>query len=298
MPVARTPHLDVAYDERNPNAREVVVLVHGFPDDATTWDALLETAPFAGARTIAPWLRGYGATRFRDAATPREAHASVLARDIVDLLDALGIERCTLVGHDWGARAAYGAAVLAPERIETLVAIAVGYGTALAAEPMSSAQARAYWYQWLFATPRGEAILRDRAEAFCEELWRMWSPTWRFARDEYARTSAAFANPDFVSIVLHSYRHRWGFASADLRAAGAAADDRRLAELPRIAVPTLVFHGDEDGATLPDATADRDGSFAAAYERVAIAGAGHFVQREAPLAVAEAYAAFRERVRA
>ncbi|GAC1300669.1 MAG: alpha/beta hydrolase [Vulcanimicrobiaceae bacterium] len=298
MNFAQTPHLAIAYEERNPHARDVVVLLHGFPDDARTWDALLEREPFASARTIVPWLRGFGTTRFRDAAAPRQAPASALARDVVDLLDALGIARCTLVGHDWGARASYGAAILAPERIAAVVAIAVGYGTNVPGQAMSYAQAQAYWYQWFFATARGEAALRDDAHALCRHLWRTWSPSWRFDDDEYDRTAAAFAAPDFAAIVTHSYRHRWGFAAAEPSDARAAADERLIAALPPIPVPALVIAGAEDGATLLESMAVRASSFAAAYERVVVRDAGHFVQRERPQAVADAYAAFGERPRA
>lgn len=295
MPFARTPGLEIAYEERNPDADDVVVLVHGFPDDARTWDALVTREPFVRARTIVPSLRGFGATRFRDPATPRQAHASALARDVVDLLDALGIARCTLVGHDWGARAGYGAAILAPERIARLVALSVGYGTNVPGQTLSYAQAHAYWYQWLFATPRGEAALRDDARDLCRYLWTTWSPTWNFATEALEATAKSFANPDFPAIVTHSYRHRWGFAAADLGDARAREDDALLGTLPPITVPTLVVHGAVDGATLLDATANREAFFAAAYERVVVAGAGHFVQREVPDAVAAAYAAFARR---
>ncbi|GAC1523525.1 MAG: alpha/beta hydrolase [Vulcanimicrobiaceae bacterium] len=293
MPVVSTPHLDVAYEERNAGARDVVVLVHGFPDDARTWDALCARPALANARMIAPWLRGFGETRFRDPAAPRVAPAHALARDVVDLLDALGIERCTLVGHDWGARAAYGAAVLAPERVSALVALSVGYGTNVPGQTMSYEQMHAYWYQWYFATPRGAATLADDRAAFCRHLWRVWSPTWTVPAGEYERTARAFENPDFTSIALHSYRHRWGFAEAG---AGSAADEATLAALPPIAVPTLVVHGDVDGATLLEATADRERSFGQLYERLVLPGVGHFVQREAPDALDAAIVAFRARV--
>ena len=289
VPVAITAHLEIAYEERNPGASDVVVLVHGFPDDVRTWDALLERPALAGKRAIVPSLRGFGATRFRDASAPRNAPAHVLARDIVDLLDALEISRCTLVGHDWGARAAYAVAVIAPERVERLVALSVGYGASLPVAAMSNAQIHAFWYQWYFATPRGEATLRDDRVAFCRNLWRTWSPTWAFADLEYERTAAAFANDDFVQIVLHSYRHRWGFAEPG---PGACEDETALAALPRIAVPTLVMHGDVDGATLLEATADRAHLFGAAYRRVVVPGVGHFIQREAPDTVDAAIAAF------
>jgi len=289
VPSVATPQLDVAYEERNGTAGEVVVLLHGFPDDVRTWDALLERPAFARARTLAPWLRGFGATRFRDAAALRTAPAHALARDVVDLLDALRIERCTLVGHDWGARAAYGAAVLAPERIERLVAVSVGYGTNVPGQTMSYAQAQAYWYQWFFATPRGEAALRDDRRAFCRHLWRAWSPGWEVPPGDYERTADAFETTDFADVVLHSYRHRWGFAPTG---PGAEADEAALAALPRLMVPTLVVHGDADGATLLEATADREPFFGARYERQILPGVGHFVQREAPDRLAAAIAAF------
>jgi len=296
MPVVLTPRLAVAYEERNPRANDVVVLLHGFPDDVRTWDALLEYEPFARSRTIVPYLRGFGATRLRDPAAPREAPASALARDAIDLLDALGIERCTLVGHDWGARAGYGAASLAPSRLTALVAISVGYGTNVPGQILSYAQAQAYWYQWFFATPRGEAALQHDRRALCRHLWHSWSPSWNFSDEAFETTARSFDNEDFTATVTHSYRHRWGFAPADLRGTQAAADATRIAATPRIAVPTLVVHGDEDGATLIDATENCEALFSAAYARVVVPGAGHFVQREASAAVADAYAAFHERV--
>jgi len=289
MPVVSTPQLEIAYDERHPGNPDVVVLLHGFPDDARTWDALRARPALARKRTIAPWLRGFGATRFRDANAPRVAPAHVLARDVIDLLDALGIARCMLIGHDWGARAAYGVAVLAPERVEQLVALSVGYGTNVPGQAMSVEQIHAYWYQWYFATPRGEATLRNDRRAFCRYLWSVWSPTWNVAPDDYERTADAFENPDFVEIVLHSYRHRWGFMPAG---DGAVNDEAKLAALPRIDVPTLVVHGDADGATLLEATADRERSFGARYDRLVLPGVGHFVQREAPGLLDTAIAVF------
>jgi len=285
VPSAVTPSLNIAYEERNPAANDVVVFLHGFPDDARTWDAVLAAPELADRRTIVPWLRGYGATTFRDPAAPRTAQAGALARDVVDLLDALDIARCTLVGHDWGARAAYGAAILAPERFSRGVALSVGYGTNVASQAMSFDQAAHYWYQWFFATSRGEQALRDDRRALCRYLWRTWSPSWRFTDEEYERTAVAFDNPDFADVVLHSYRSRWGFAPPDPRY---AADDAALANTPPVPVPTHVLHGDEDGATLLEATAGCERYFPAGYEREVVAGVGHFVQRERPAVVAAA----------
>jgi pimeloyl-ACP methyl ester carboxylesterase len=287
MSTAATPALDIAFEERHPDSPDVVVLLHGFPDDGRTWDAVLACPELARSRTIVPWLRGYGATTFRDPLAPRTAQASALARDVLDLLDALGIARCTLVGHDWGARAAYGAAVLAPERFSRIVAMSVGYGTNVAAQKMSYGQAAHYWYQWLFATSRGEAALRDDRRGLCRYLWQTWSPSWNFTENDFERTAKAFDNPDFVEVVLHSYRSRWGFAPADPRY---AADDAALAKTPPVRVPTIVLHGDEDGATLLESSAGVEAYFPAGYAREVLSGVGHFVQRERPAAVAAAIA--------
>ena len=285
---ARTPHLDIAFEERNANAAgEPIVLVHGFPDDARTWDAVLARPEFSSRRTLAPYVRGYGPTRFRSATTMRSGETAALARDIVDLLDALEIERCTLVGHDWGGRAAYAAAVLAPQRFARIVVLAVGYNPDAAMQPLAFEQIERYFYQWYFATARGEALLRDDTNAFCTYLWRRWSPGWAFSDADFARTAESFANPDFVPIVLHSYRQRWGFVEADPQH---ARDAQRLRESPPVPVPTVVLHGNDDGATLAAASDVPASLFPAGYERRLLDGVGHFVQREVPDVVAAAVA--------
>jgi pimeloyl-ACP methyl ester carboxylesterase len=284
---ATTPTLEIAYEERNPGAADTVLLLHGFPDDIRTWDALLERPELAGKRAIVPSTRGFGATRFLDPATPRSGQASALASDALDLLDALGVDRCTLIGHDWGARAAYAAAVLAPERFERVIALSVAYAGAAPDQRVPYDQAEAYWYQWLFATARGEAALRDDRRALCRYLWTRWSPSWRFDDATFNRTADAFDNPDFVAVVLHSYRSRWGFAPPDPRYAGA---DAKLADNPPLAVPVTVVHGDEDGATLLAATEGKERYFPAGYKRIVARGAGHFVQRENAALVAEVVA--------
>ena len=281
--IATTRDLHVAYVERGPHDGIPVLLVHGFPDDARTWDRLAPALAADGYRTIAPFVRGFGPTRFTGAAE-RTGEVAALARDVLALADALGIERFHFVGHDWGARAGYAAAALAPRRVRSLTALAVAYGTNHASQTMPIDQTRAYWYQWYFATPRGEAELATGAHAFCRALWSYWSPNWRFDVAEYDATAASFANPDFLAVVLSSYRQRWGFAPG---AAAYAQDRAELERVPPLAVPTLTLMGRDDGATLPSSTTGKEALFTGPYRVDVVADSGHFVQREQPDAVAE-----------
>jgi pimeloyl-ACP methyl ester carboxylesterase len=273
-----TRALSCAYLEHGPADGDAIFLIHGFPDDARTWEAIAPGLAADGLRTIAPYVRGFGATRLLPEAE-RTGETAAITRDVLDLADALGIERFHVVGHDWGARAAYSLAALAPQRIRTITALANGYATNVASAAMDAEQLRAYWYQWYFATPRGERALRESRAAFCRDLWRMWSPSWTFDETAYAQTAASFENPDFVDLVLHSYRCRWGFAPF---AAAYAADRSAIEAHPPIAIPTAVLMGERDGATLPASTAGRETYFRAAYEVRVLAGCGHFIPRERP----------------
>jgi len=276
-----TRALSCAYIERGPADGEPIILVHGFPDDARTWDAIATELAADGFRTIAPYVRGFGPTRLLPEAE-RTGETAAITRDVLDLADALGIGRFHVIGHDWGARAAYSLAALAPDRLRTITALANGYATNVAGHEMTAEQLRAYWYQWYFATPRGERALRDARAAFCRDLWRLWSPVWAFDDAVYACTAASFDNPDFVDVVLHSYRCRWGFAPF---AASYAADRAAIEAHPLIAIPTAVLMGAEDGATLPESTAGRETYFQAAYGVQVVPGCGHFLPRERPQAV-------------
>ncbi|GAC1585469.1 MAG: alpha/beta hydrolase [Candidatus Velthaea sp.] len=278
MNSVRTPSLECGYIERGPADGPAVVLVHGFPDDAHTWDATARGLADDGFRTIAPFVRGFGPTRIRAGAS-RSGEIAAVARDVLELADALGLERFHYIGHDWGARAGYTLAGLAPGRLRSLCALAVAYGTNVSAQALRVDQLRAYWYQWYFATPRGERALSDERHAFCRDLWRTWSPGWKFSQAEYDATAASFENPDFVEVVLHSYRQRWGFAVGD---AAYAADRAVLEGLPPIALPTLVLMGADDGATLPDSAAGTERFFRGSYDLRIVPGSGHFVQRERP----------------
>ncbi len=282
----RTPTLEIAYEAFGPGDGVPVILLHGFPDDAHAYDTVAPPLAAPGHRVLVPYLRGYGPTRFRDAATPRMAQQAAIGQDVLDFMEALGITSAALAGYDWGGRAACIAAILAPERVRALVTIG-GYNVqnALApSKPASAIEERRYWYQWYFNTERGRAGLEQNRHDICRFLWQDWSPTWRFDDAEYARTAPSFDNPDFVPVVIHSYRHRHMNAPGDPRF---DAIERHLGTRPPIKVPSIVLHGGDDGVSMRRSPRELD-QFPAGTERRVIPGVGHFMPREAPGAVVDA----------
>lgn len=271
---ARTGTLDIACEVSGPADGRPVVLLHGFPYDPRSYDAVLAPLHATGARTYVPYLRGYGPTRFRFADTPRAGQQAAIGADLKDLLDALGIERAVLAGYDWGARAACIVAALWPGRVTGLVTCG-GYqiqDIPAAIAPVDPAQEERFWYQYYFHTERGRAGLDKNRFELCRLLWRRWSPTWRFDDATYAGAAASFDNPDFVAVVIHSYRHRMGNAPGD----PALADlEARLAALPPIPVPTVVLHGDADGVAPEATSAGHAKFFSGRYERRVLTGVGH-----------------------
>lgn len=273
--------LDVAVELHGPEGGEPVVLLHGFPDDVRSWDGVAPPLAEAGFRVVVPYLRGYGPTRYREEATPRSGQQAALAADLLALMDALGIGRALLAGYDWGGRAACIVAALWPERVGGLVS-ANGYNIqdiAGSVRPAAPEQEARYWYQWYLHTERGVAALETRRAEFCRLLWRMWSPSYPLTDAEYARTAASFDNPDFVATVVQSYRHRHRAAPGDPALEGIEA---RLAAQPPIAAPTVVLHGAEDGVDPPENSEGCARHFAGPFRRQVVAGAGHFLPREAP----------------
>jgi len=283
----RTAVLDIAYLEFGPPEGAPVVLLHGFPDDVHAYDAVAPALALGGYHVLVPWLRGYGGTRFLDAGTPRSGQQAALGADLRDFLDALGIGRTALAGYDWGGRAACIVAALWPERVRCLVSV-TGYNIqdiAASSQPAPAEVENRMWYVWYFNTERGRAGLSRNRDGIARLLWRLWSPNWRFTADDFARTAASFDNPDFVDVVIHSYRHRHMAAPGD---PALDAIEARLAERPPIPVPTIVLHGAADGIGLPSLN-DRDAErFTGDYLRRIIPVAGHFLPNEAPGAMIEA----------
>jgi len=292
----RTPTLAIAYEQQGDARGFPVILLHGFPDDTRAWGAVAAPLAAAGHRALVPYLRGYGPTRFLDAGAPRMAQQAAIGQDLLDFMDALGIERAALAGYDWGGRAACIASILAPARVRALVTIG-GYNvqnTLAPPRPAPAVEERAYWYQWYFNTERGRAGLAQNRREICRLLWRDSSPSWRFDDATFEETARSFDNPDFVDVVIHSYRHRHGNAPGDPRF---DAIERRLAGRPPIAVPTVILEGAEDGVAPPGRSAHQLELFPAGTERHVIAGAGHFMPRERPGAVADALLALLARTR-
>jgi pimeloyl-ACP methyl ester carboxylesterase len=285
----QTPVLSIAYDESGDARGFPVICLHGFPDDVRAWDAVTPPLVKAGYRVLVPYLRGYGPTRFRDAAAPRMAEQAAIGQDLIDFADALHLPRFAVAGYDWGGRAASIAAALHPDRVRAAVLIG-GYSiqdTVAPSQPAAPEAERALWYQWYFNTERGRAGLKANRRALCRLLWETWSPTWHFTDATYNRTAQSFENPDFVDVVIHSYRHRHGNAPGEPQF---KAMEEQLAQRPRIEVPTIVLYGSDDGIArpAPEASPAERALFTALVARRVVAGSGHFMPREKPEAVSSA----------
>ena len=285
-----TPTLSIACELSGPADGRPVVLLHGWPDDARTWQRVLPALHEAGHRTIAPFLRGCGPTRFHSTTrTARSGQLAALGQDVLDLADAMGLESFAVVGHDWGARAAYIASALRPDRITHCVALSVGWGTNDPNQRLSLKQVQNYWYHWCMALDRGAALVREDRRNFTRYIWSIWNPRWPISDEEFAATASSFDNPDWAEVVLHSYRVRWGLAPTH---AEYAVVEARLAADPTIRVPTLVLHGGGDPCNDPSTSENKEHFFASCYQRIVLDGVGHFPQRESPQAVASAIVRF------
>jgi len=278
----RTGVLEMAYEESGPEAGYPILLLHGFPYDPRAFDETALALAAAGYRAIVPYLRGYGETRFLSPAAMRSGQQAAIGRDVLDFMDALKIPNAVLVGFDWGGRAACVVSALWPERVRGLVSCN-GYtiqDIAASAKPASPEQENRLWYQYYFHTERGRAGLQANRHDFCKLLWRLWSPSWKFDDATYDATAVSFNNPDFVDVVIHSYRHRFGYAPGD---PALQSVEVSLAKQPVISVPTIVLQGGADGVNSVAGSAPQDRLFTGRFERRLIPGIGHDVPQEAPM---------------
>ncbi len=279
--------LDVGFEDNGPPGGEAVVLLHGFPYDIHAYDEVTPLLVSRGCRVVTPYLRGYGSTRFLSDATPRSGQQAALGHDLLTLMDALQISRAVLAGYDWGGRAACIVAALWPERVHGLVS-GCGYNIQDipgAQQPMAPQAEFRLWYQYYFHGERGRAGLHQHRDDLCRLLWRLWSPTWQFDEATFQRSASAFENTDFVAVVIHSYRHRFGLVAGD---PALEECERQLAAQPPISVPTVVLHGEADGVHVPASSEQHDRFFRGLYQRRVIAGVGHNLPQEAPHEFADA----------
>jgi pimeloyl-ACP methyl ester carboxylesterase len=286
----KTALLEIAYeDEGSPDGR-ALMLLHGWPDAPRGWNQVAQILHAEGWRTIIPYLRGLPPTRFLSSHTPRFGAGVALAQDAIDLADALGLDRFTVVGHDWGARAAYTISALFPDRVSAVIALALGYQPRGTFKVPGFEQSRRFWYQWFLCVDGGaERFSRDPLE-FARIQWETWSPPGWFDDKEFAATAAGFSDPDWIAVTLNAYRARW--------LNGEVKDSRydplrlRLSEVDCLGTPTLMIQGGSDYCDDAKESEGLDKFFTGRYEWLVLEGVGHFPHRESPNKVAESIIRF------
>jgi pimeloyl-ACP methyl ester carboxylesterase len=290
MQQVETADLSIGCEDNGPRTGFPIILLHGFPDDARAFDRVVPPLTAAGYRVLVPYLRGYGPTRFHSASSPRTGEQAAIGQDVIDLADALKLPRFAVGGYDWGGRAAAITAALHADRVRAAVLIG-GYTIQNPTAPPQpgppEAEQRA-WYQWYFNTERGRAGLQMNRHALCKYLWKTWSPTWSFSDATYDRTAASFDNPDFVDVVIHSYRHRINNAPGDPRF---LAMETQLSKRPPLQCPTITLYGTDDGVAggaSATVSAGERATLPALVAKRVIAGVGHFMPRERPDLVSSA----------
>jgi len=279
--------LDIGYAEAGASSGQPVILLHGWPYDIYSFKEVSALLAAKGYHVFVPYLRGYGTTRFLDAATPRNGQQAALAADVIAFMDALKIDKAVIGGFDWGARTADIVAALWPERVKALVSVS-GYliGSQQANKaPLSPKAELSWWYQYYFATERGEKGYEANRRDFAKLIWQTASPDWKFTDAVFAQSAAAFDNPDHLAITIHNYRWRLGLVQGE-----AKYDEleKKLAAFPVITVPTVTLEGDANGAPHPD-PANYAAKFKGKYAHHTISGGiGHNLPQEAPKAFADA----------
>lgn len=292
--MVRAGVLDVAVERSGVRGGWQVVLLHGFPYDPRCYDRVAEILSEAGADVVVPYLRGYGATRFADAATLRSGEQAALGHDLLALIEALGLDAPIVAGYDWGGRAACVVSALWPERVAGLVS-AIGYNIQhISAEtaPKPPAVERTLWYQYYLHGDRGKAGLREYRAEYARQLWQEWSPTWTFDDGDFEATRPAFDNPDFVDVVVHSYRHRFGLVDGD---PAYRATEARLDAQPSITVPTIVVDGNFDTVRPPLPRKQHERHFTALIDHRCL-DVGHNAPQEDPGEFARAITDLRARL--
>jgi len=286
-----TEDLCIAYEESGTIDGIPIILMHGFPYDVRTYDEVTIHLLSEKCRIIVPYLRGYGPTKFLSASTMRSGQQAALASDLIGLMDALSIQKAIVGGYDWGGRACCIVSALYPERIIGLVSMA-GYNIQNIPkfqQPDIPEIEILNWYQFYFHSERGRLGLTKYRKELCKLLWQNWSPTWKFTNETYEATAASFDNPDFVDVVIHSYRHRYGLAKGDPKF---EPIEQKLLSQPKIRVPSIIVDAAEDGVDPISGMGKDANCFEGSYERRVIKGVGHNLPQESPDEFAQAIMAF------
>lgn len=283
--------LCIAYEESGNIDGIPVILLHGFPYDVRAYDEVTVHLRTEDCRVIVPYLRSFGPTRFLSPDIIRSGQQAALANDLLALMDALSIQKAIVGGYDWGGRACCIVSALFPERIIGLVSMA-GYNIQNIekySEPAAPEIEMLNWYQFYFHSERGRRGLTKYRKELCRLLWRNWSPTWEFDNDTFEATAVSFNNPDFVEVVVHSYRHRYGLASGDPEY---ETIEQLLQKQPPIKVPAVILDAEADGVEPFSGTGKDAGHFEGGYERRVVKGVGHNLPQEAPAEFARAILTF------
>ncbi|HEX5151206.1 MAG TPA: alpha/beta hydrolase [Parafilimonas sp.] len=283
--------LCIAYEESGNVDGTAILLLHGFPYDVRAYDEVTKHLLTENCRVIVPYLRGFGPTKFLSPDTIRSGQQAALGSDLIALMDALSIQQAIVGGYDWGGRACCIVAALFPERIIGLVSMA-GYNIqniAEYSEPVAPEIEMLNWYQFYFHSERGRMGLTKYRKELCRLLWRNWSPTWKFDDDTFKATAVSFNNPDFVEVVVHSYRHRNQLANGDPKF---ETIEQLLQKQPAIKVRAVILDAEADGVEPLSGTGKDAGYFKGGYERRVVKGIGHNLPQEAPLEFAGAILTF------
>jgi len=284
----QTPMLNIGYEEHGDASGFPIILLHGFPYDIRSFDGVIAPLVEAGHRVIVPYLRGYGPTSFLDPDAPRMAEQAAIGQDVVDVAGALGINRMALAGFDWGLRAGCITAILHPEMVAGFVAMG-GYSvqnTVQKEQPAPAFREARMWYQWYFNTEQGRVGLEENRRDIIRHLWETWAPTWDYTDEAFNLSAPSFDNPDFVDIVLHSYRHRHMNAPGEDRFIEV---ELNLAKTPPITVPSIVLRGADSGLGAPSQDPSGDErNFTQLVARRIVSGAGHDLPVQRPDAVSAA----------
>lgn len=273
-----TALLTMAYQESGPADGPVVLLLHGWPDDATTWDGVMPHLAEAGYRVLAPWLRGFSPTTFRQPDTPRTGNSTMLALDILDFLNALGVDQLSVIGHDWGANIAEALAVGWPDRILRMAQLSTPPRLGGLKTP-SFQHAQLQWYHWFQATKRGQEAVAADPIGFAKIMWDNWAPTGWYDPATFEQVSKSWQNSDFVPVTLHSYQSRWDEAEPDTRSRSL---NEQVKATQTLSLPALYVQGEVDGVNPPWVSESVHEKFTGPFTRVVMPGVGHFPSREDP----------------